>query len=311
MNFTALFYAPPSLFSFPMRLQKITDYDLTFLVASQTSNIPGIIQQVVAKFFASITPGYSVAVPAIRQRPLHFHPAAGFNVFDSGTLYPTLQLISEPDTGHTLPVLPYHPAYTRSLFLFLYSYPQSPSTSAARLPFIRASLLSREDLVPSLSRSLPRPFALSAVPSRARGTRPSRSSCRGTGLTPRLFQTHFNSLPGFAVAEWHADKCAVREHATTRCLESQNINMKIRARAFLPFPPLTLLHSSRSFVTALVFRAFACMRACDDFIKIYYRRGRFLLNTYHNFQIAAYRISNGKVLIIEKKLSQKLIALIN
>lgn len=40
---------------------------------------------------------------AIRQRPLHIHPAAGFNVFDSGTLYPTLQLISEPDTGHVHP----------------------------------------------------------------------------------------------------------------------------------------------------------------------------------------------------------------
>lgn len=158
----------------------------------------------------------------------------------------------------------------RSLFLSLYSYPQSPSTSAARLPFIRASasLLSREDLVPSLSRSLPfSSFVLSRylrfllVPE---GHVLLVLAVAEPAPTPRLFQTHFNSLPGFAVAEWHADKCGVREHATTRCSKSRNINMKIRARASPPFLP-----------PAPVLLAFVRDCSCTPCLRVYARVRRF------------------------------------
>lgn len=132
--------------------------------------------------------------------------------------------------------------------------PQSPSTSV--LPRLLASSspppphpYSHGDLV--LHLPLSPCFSLSLLLARsssritcgsfsARGTRPPRSSRRGTGPTPRLFQTHFNSLPGSASAEWRADKCAVREHRhdealRARARESRNINMKIRARgAIIP-----------------------------------------------------------------------------
>lgn len=44
---------------------------------------------------------------------------------------------------------------------------------------------------------------------------------------------------------------------------------------------------SRSFVTALVLRAFTY--AYDDFIKIYYRRDKVLLDACYNFQAVNYR----------------------
>lgn len=139
----------------------------------------------------------SVAIPAIRQRPLHFHPAAGFNVFDSATLYPTLQLISEPDTGHALSHCLSSSlvrVYIRSLLVCM------PTKSS---PYIWFSCLT---LSFSLFRALPlfllrlylQPFSFS---------NPVVTSLCPPGhceanQTPRLFQTHFNSLHGSTGTEW-------------------------------------------------------------------------------------------------------------
>lgn len=180
-NFTASFYRfsrdhcrrSPVRFNFPNSrrgLEALRVYSRSLPSSSSTS-----------------PPGYSVAIEAIRQRPLHFHPAAGFNVFDSGTLYPTLQLISEPDTGHALPALPYH-RHTHALSTKSFHDRRSPPH-----PY------SHRDLVPSclaLSCSL----ALSAIPSLPEGHVLLVLAVAEPAL--RLFQTHFNSLPGSAVAEW-------------------------------------------------------------------------------------------------------------
>lgn len=141
-------------------------------------------------------------------------------------------------------------ARTRSPLVSTKSFHVRPSTSPRLLLVAAASsLLSLGPCSPPPSFSLFLSFSLarSLSSSRitcgsfsARGTRPPRSSRRGTGPTPRLFQTHFNSLPGSASAEWRADKCAVREHRHDEALrerarESRNINMKIRARgAIIP-----------------------------------------------------------------------------
>lgn len=156
-------------------------------------------------------PGYAVAIAAIRQRPLHFYPAAGFNVFDSGTLYPTLQLISEPDTGHALPALPstlIPTAHTRACSIsFSFSFPSYIHKVLPRPPPVSSSpassTLSRGPcffLSCSLASSV---VAFTRGSFSARGTRPPPSR-RGTGPALRLFQTHFNSLPGSAAVEWRS-----------------------------------------------------------------------------------------------------------
>lgn len=178
-------------------------------------------------------------------------------------------------------------AHTRSPLVSTKSFHVRPSTSPRLLVAAASSLLSRGPCSPppsfslflsfSLARSLSRPLALPAVPSLPEGhvllvlvvAEPARLRDYS-----KLILTHYPGPPaqnGAPTSAPYVSTGTTKLSARARERESEYKYENSRARGH---------HPSHSFVTALLCTLCAASswyaRACDDSIKIYYRRASFL-----------------------------------